>query len=162
GYFALVMATGIVSMAVGEAGAAHLSAFMLGLTIACYLVLVVAYGWRLGRYLAQFLADAVDPAKTFAFFSFVAGSDVLAGRLASDGRDAWTAALLIVSAAAWLLLSYGIPLSLVTRRGARSALADVNGTWFLWTVGTQSIAVVMTTFPPPLAARLAPAAVGLW
>jgi len=49
GYFALVMATGIVSAAVSAEGATSLSAILLGLTTVCYLVLVVAYGWRLVR-----------------------------------------------------------------------------------------------------------------
>ena len=61
GYFALVMATGIVSRAVGADGSARLSGFLLGLTIACYAVLVVAYGWRLAGYRREFLADAANP-----------------------------------------------------------------------------------------------------
>ncbi len=161
-YFALVMATGIVSVAVGETGATSLSAVMLGLTIVCYVALLVAYGWRLSRYRPQFLADAANPAKAFAFFTFVAGSDVLGTRLALDGHHAWTAVLLILAVLAWLLLTYGMPLGLVTRHGTQSALAGVNGTWFLWTVGTESIAVSATTFPRSLARTLSPMAVGFW
>ena len=162
GYFALVMATGIVSVAVGAAGAPGLSAVMLGLTIACYLVLVAAYGWRAGRYHSRFLADTADPAKAFALFTFVAGSDVLGARLAIDGHDAWTAVLLAVAAVAWLLLSYGIPLLLVSRRGTRPLPAGINGLWFLWPVGTQSIAVAVTALPLAPARTLAPVAVCLW
>jgi tellurite resistance protein TehA-like permease len=161
-YFALVMATAIVSVAVGEAGATSLSAVMLVLAIVCYVALVVAYGWRLGRYRPQFLADAANPAKAFAFFTFVAGSDVLGTRLAMDGHHAWTAALLIVAVLAWLLLTYGMLLGLVTRHGARSALAGADGTWFLWAVGTQSIALSATTFPRSLARTLTPMAVSFW
>src|SRR5262249_53958087 len=43
GYFALVMATGIVSLAVGSSGAAGLSAAMLVLGVVCYLVLIACY-----------------------------------------------------------------------------------------------------------------------
>lgn len=162
GYFALVMATGIVSVAVSADGAPRLSGILLGLAIVCYLVLVVAYGWRLAQYRPEFLADVADPAKAFAFFTFAAGSDVLGTRLAADGHHAWTAVLLIVAVVAWLLLSYGMPLGLVTRHGTRSALAGVNGTWFLWTVSTQSIAVAVTTFSPSTARALTPVAVGFW
>ena len=125
-------------------------------------MLVAAYGWRLSRYRRAFLADARDPATTFAFFTFTAASDVLGARLAADGHHAWAAVLLIAAVLAWLLLSYGLPLGLVTRRGARPALAGVNGTWFLWTVGTQSVAVAVTAFPPSPARTLAPVAVGFW
>ena len=162
GYFALVMATGVVSVAVGAAGAATLSALLLGLAIGCYLVLAAAYGWRLRRWRHELAADATDPATAFAFFTFTAASAVLAARLAAGGHRTWATFLLAAAVLAWLVLSYGVPLCLVTRPGTRPALAGVNGTWFLWTVGTQSIAVAVTAFPPALARTLAPAAVGLW
>jgi len=162
GYFALVMATGIVSAAVSADGATSLSAILLGLTTVCYLVLVVAYGWRLVRYRPEFLADVADPAKCFAFFTFAAGSDVLGIRLAQDGHYTWTAVLLVLAVLAWLLLNYGLPLGLVTRHSTRPALAGINGTWFLWPVSTQSIAVDVTTFRPSVAGTLTPVAVGFW
>jgi tellurite resistance protein TehA-like permease len=162
GYFAIVMATGIVSEAVQAAGATSVSSVMLVLTIAGYLALCAAYGWRFARFRRQFLADAADPGKAFAFFTFVAGSDVLGSRLAIDGHYGATATLLILAGLAWVLLSYGMPLGLVTRHGTRSALAGSNGTWFLWTVGTQSIAVSLASLRPPLASGLAALATGFW
>jgi tellurite resistance protein TehA-like permease len=162
GYFALVMATGIVSTAVGADGATGLSAAMLVVDIICYLVLIALYGWRLSSYRPEFLADATDPRTAFSLFTFVAGSGVLGARLARDGHYTATAVLLVLAGAAWLLLTYGTPLILVTRHGTRSALADVNGSWFLWTVGTQSLAVALTSLAPPVASSLAALAVLLW
>jgi tellurite resistance protein TehA-like permease len=161
-YFALVMATGIVSVAVDQDGATSLSAVMLVVAIVGYVALVVAYGWRLIQYRPQFLADLANPLMAFAFFTFVAGSNVLGTRLALDGHHAWTGVLLIVATAAWLLLTYGVPLGLVTRHGTQSALAGADGTWFLWAVGTQSIALSATTFPRSLARTLTPTAVSFW
>jgi hypothetical protein len=63
------MATGIVSVAVGAAGAATLAAVLLGLAIGCCLALVAAHGWRLSWWRPEFTADATDPAKVFAFFT---------------------------------------------------------------------------------------------
>jgi tellurite resistance protein TehA-like permease len=162
GYFALVMATGIVSRAVGVDGSARLSGILLALTIACYAILVVAYGWRLIGYRREFLADLADPRKTFAFFTFVAASDVLGSRLAADGHSWATVALLIVAIVVWLLLNYGVPLMLITRHGTKSALVGVNGTWFIWVVGTQSIAVSATVLPKPVPASLVALAVTCW
>jgi tellurite resistance protein TehA-like permease len=85
GYFALVMATGILSTAADQDGAAMLSRALLVLTIVCYLVLLAATSWRLARYRAEFLADGTDPALAFTMFTFVAGSDVLGARLAGLG-----------------------------------------------------------------------------
>jgi tellurite resistance protein TehA-like permease len=52
--------------------------------------------------------------------------------------------------------------SLITSHGARSALAGINGSWFLWTVGTQSLAVALASLKPPLASPLVVLAVLLW
>lgn len=162
GYFALVMATGIVSRAMRSDGSARLSAILLVLTIAFYAILVVAYGWRLAGYRREFLADAANPRKAFAFFTFVAASDVLGSRLAADGHGGATAGLLIVAGLAWLVLNYGIPLMLITRRGAEPALSGVNGTWFVWVVGTQSIAVSATVLPSPVPTGVVALAVAFW
>ena len=77
GYFAPVMATGIISQAIRLEGAASLPGFLLSAGIVAYLLLVIAYGWRLAGYRREFLADAADPRRAFAFFTFTAASDVL-------------------------------------------------------------------------------------
>jgi len=161
GYFALVMSTGILSTAADQDGAAMLSRALLVLTVACYLVLLAATGWRLARYRAEFLADGTDPALAFTMFAFVAGSDVLGARLAAAGYGAVTEILLVLAGAVWLLLSYGLPLALIAGRGAASALAGANGTWFLCVVGTQSIVVALAALAP-LPGGLAALAVTLW
>lgn len=143
GYFALVMATGIVSKAVLLDDAPTLSGTLRGVGLVAYVLLAAASAWRLARYRREFLADARDPARSFAFFTFVAGSDVLAARLAGDGHQVAAAALLAAAGAGWLLLSYSLPLLLllIGRAGSTPALAGANGTWFIWVVGTQSMAV---------------------
>jgi tellurite resistance protein TehA-like permease len=162
GYFALVMATGIVSRAVRSDGSGRLSGILLVLTIVFYAVLVVAYGWRLAGYRREFLADAANPRKAFAFFTFVAASDVLGSRLAADGHSGATIGLLIVAGLAWLLLNYGVPMMLIARHGTQPALSGINGTWFVWVVGTQSIAVSATVLPSPVPAGVVAVAMASW
>jgi hypothetical protein len=48
-----------------------------------YVLLAVAYAWRLAGYRQEFLADARDNSRAFAFFTFTAASDMLAARLAT-------------------------------------------------------------------------------
>lgn len=160
GYFAFIMATGIISSAVDGEGVPWLSVILLVIALVAYPVLVVAYGWRFARHRDAFMTDAMDPRTAFAYFTFVAGSNVLGARLAADGHDGATVALLILAVLAWITLSYVMPVRLLTHHGPRSALAGVNGTWFLWTVGTESIAVAAASLTS--AARLAPVAVGFW
>src|SRR5262249_1706096 len=99
GYFALVMATGIVSKAMRLDGADALSGALLGATIVAYVLLAAAYAWRLVRYRREFLADTRAPGRAFAFFAFVAASDVLGARVAGGGHEVAAAALRAVSGA---------------------------------------------------------------
>jgi Voltage-dependent anion channel len=65
----------------------------------------------------------------------------------------------------WLVLTYGVPASLLLARERDSVLGGVNGAWLLWVVGTQSLSVaasVLVPVWPSQAGLLAPAAVGLW
>ena len=63
------------------------------------------------------------------------------------------------------MLSYVIPVRLILGPRPRPVLAGVNGTWFIWVVGTQSIAVTWAMLDQPAGreARIAPlVAVLLW
>lgn len=112
GYFALVMATCIVSRGMQLDGAARLSGILLAAGITAYVVLAAVYAARLAAYRADVRADAADPRRAFGFFSLTAGSDVLAARLAADAHMAAAAVLLVIGGASWVLLSYGLPLLL--------------------------------------------------
>lgn len=172
GYFGLVMATGIVSQATKLDGAALLSDILLWLAILAFLVLVVMYAWRLAAYPRTVRADSRDPRQAFGFFTLAAGADVLAARLAGDGNVAVAAVLLAIGGVTWVLLGYGIPLVLAGQRiprpdragegGFRPVLAGANGTWFLWPVAAQSVAVGLTSLSPPVPAALAVLAVTCW
>jgi len=147
GYLALVMATGIMSVAMSEHGLPGLSLALLWLAVACYVVLVVLYAWRLLRYRADAGGDLRDPARAFGFFTIVAGTDVLGTRLAADGQALVAFALLTAAGAAWLALVYVVPW-LAALHGRSQVIAEVNGTWFIWAVATQSVAVLSATLEP--------------
>ncbi|HET7312084.1 MAG TPA: tellurite resistance/C4-dicarboxylate transporter family protein [Mycobacteriales bacterium] len=141
GYFALAMATGITSTVLHEIGHRTTSSALLIVDIACFVILCVLYAARAARYPSNFVADIAAPDRAFAFFTFVAACNVLGVRLALDGHRWATLALAIVSAVAWLALSYGVPAQLILGPRPRPVLAGVNGTWFIWVVGTQSISI---------------------
>jgi len=85
------------------------------------------HGHRLGR--------------AFNSFAFVAACDVLGSRLAEDGHHAPAAALAATALVAWLGLTWLVPGRLAARTRRRPAITDVSGSWYLWTVGTQSLAI---------------------
>lgn len=147
GIFSLVMATCIVSRAMQLDGAARLSGILLAGAIAAYVVLAAVYAGRLAVNWAGVRADAADPRRAFGFFTLAAGSDVLAARLAPDAHLTAAAVLLVIGGVSWALFSYLLP-PLLTGRG-EPALAGASGSWFLWPVATQSVAVGLTSLPPP-------------
>lgn len=147
GVFAFVMATGIVSTAQRGDGQLAVSDLLLLIGVAGYFGLIAVTGWRLLRWPRQVLADVVSP-RGFTFLTFVAASNVLAARLAA-GDWWWPAAVLFLAGVAgWLVLGYGVPLGLIADPRRHPDLDQVNGTWFLWVVGTQSVAVAATALAP--------------
>lgn len=147
GAFAFVMASGIVSTALRANDAPLAADLLLWAGVAGYVVLVAVSGWRLLGWPKRLLADLVSP-RAFAFLTFVAASNVLAADLATSGHRWAATALFLTGLAGWLVLGYGIPLGLVADPRRRPRLDQVNGTWFVWVVGTQSVAVAATALVP--------------
>ncbi len=147
GSFALVMATGILSIGL-HAVLPALSAVLLWLAASCHAVLTVAFAWRLLRFRAEVGADLADPSRAFGFFTFVAGTDVLGTRLALEGRTGAALVLLVVGALAWVVLGYLVPWKAAVNHLGHCPVDRVNGSWFVWVVGSQSVAVLASTLEP--------------
>jgi tellurite resistance protein TehA-like permease len=162
-YFALVMASGIISVGLTQHGSGPLSMVPLVVCALGYVVLVALNVWRVMAHRDAFLADVTDPGRAFGFFTFIAGSNVLGVRLAIAGLPALTIALLVLTTAAWLVSGYLVPWMalLVRRRGP--VLAEANGSWFVWVVASQSVATAAAVVEPQLASiRVAVAALAVF
>jgi tellurite resistance protein TehA-like permease len=165
GYFAFVMATGIISIGTSLLGPSWLSRVLLAFTVAGLVVLAAALVIRLACFRSSVAADIMAPERVFGFFTITAGLDVLGARLASAGHPLVTAILAGVAAAVWLMLTYGVPASLLLTRVQGSVLGGVNGSWLLWVVATQSLSVAATAVIaawPSESRLLATAAAGFW
>ncbi|MBO0885405.1 MAG: tellurite resistance/C4-dicarboxylate transporter family protein [Mycobacterium sp.] len=142
GYFALVMATGIVSISMHQHRAYALSVALLWLACIAYIVLVLANTARIIVFRADFVNDLKDPRRAFSLFTFVAGTDVLGARFAIDTHYWMAFGLLIIGWLAWLVLGYVVPWAAVFRTTHRPVLRHANGTWFIWVVASSSVAVL--------------------
>lgn len=165
GYFALVMASGIISVGMELEGFRTLSLGLLGVCGVAFVVLLVLTGWRFVEYRAAVNDDFMDPRRAFGFFTFVAGTNVLGVRLGMEGWYVVTALLLAFSGLAWLVLGYVVPWTAVLGRSERPVVATANGTWFIWVVASQSVAVAAATIEPvfdPARRELALLAVVSW
>jgi len=150
-YFALVMATGTLSMALHEVGLDGVSVVLLIIDALAYAALAVLTVWRLVSFRSRVAEDVRDPTRGFGFFTIVAGSNVLASRLVVAGFDGVAYALLVVGTAAWLVLGYLVPwLVLVRGQGdtEASGFQRADGSWFVWAVASQSVAVAAAMLQP--------------
>lgn len=167
-HFTFVMATGIVSTAlhnslvVWPAGtvpgeiARLLSVVLFGLALAGYVVLFTGV-------LAGLAAGITTPrgelaGRSVRTLAVVAAGGVLAARMTPLGWHGLALALIAVSAAAWLVLQYGVLGALVVRAGATRggrSLRLFDGTWFLVVVSTQALAVSLGAWSKATGADLA-------
>jgi tellurite resistance protein TehA-like permease len=148
GYFALVMASGIVSVGMHLQGFTFLSLVLLVACAVAFATLLALNVWRLLVYRRALVEDFMDPARAFGFFTFVAGTNVLGVRLGVTGHYLATAVLLVFSGSAWLVLGYVVPWTAVLSREERPVTATANGTWFIWVVASQSVAAAAAALEP--------------
>lgn len=148
GGFAAVMATGAVSVGISYRHLRVLSTAMLAIGLALFAVLLVVHVWRLVAYPHLVAADGTRPASAFGYLTFVAAADVLSVRLALAGLTYPAIGFAIAGVLAWLVLGYGIPLLVMFRSPGAAVLARVNGSWLMWVVATQSVAVASATLHP--------------
>lgn len=143
GYFALVMATGIIAIAAGQQDLGWLGDALYVIAAVGYLVLVVLLALRIIRFPRLVATDLTSHAKGFAFLTIVAGTNVLGS--ASALIHGWWGlawALWWASLGLWAILVY-VTVVAVVIKAPKPALSDgINGTWFLLIVSTQSVAVL--------------------
>jgi len=147
GYFALVMATGIVAIGANQQNLDLLAQILYVITVLAYVVLAVLLASRMIRYWSNFAADVTNHAKGFAFLTTVAATNVLAS--ASIVIHGWwnlAWALWWASLVLWAAFVYTTLIAVVTDRDKPGLQGGINGSWFLLTVSTQSIAVVAGLF----------------
>jgi tellurite resistance protein TehA-like permease len=147
GYFALVMATGIIAIGAGLVGYSVLSEVILGFTVAAFVILVLAYTARLVRFRGWVRRNLRTPTMAVAYFTVAAGCDVLATRLVTAGHVNVALGLGAAAAVVWLALTYWLPWSIVTST-RHPVLADMNGSWLVWVVATQSLAIIAAAVAP--------------
>ena len=162
--FNFVMATGIVSAGANALHLPWISLPLLPLAAVGYLILCIVTVWRLISYPARVFADASQETRAFGFFTFVAGGNVLAVRLSTAGLEVPALILMAVSAAAWVLFTYGLVARLAVVTG-KPGLGAASGGWLLWVVGTQSVgaaAAAIAAEHASVAGDFAFVAAGMW
>lgn len=148
-YFALVMSTGIVSIAAHYQGFEVIAGGLFGLNIVAYGILWVLYIARMIRFADRFKADFRDHTLGFGFFTVVAASGVLGSQvLLLAGSFIVASALWCVTLILWICLIYGIFTGLITKEEKPAIDEGINGGWLLAIVATQAVTVLSTSIAP--------------
>ena len=141
-YFALVMATGIVSIASGRAGFRTIAAVLLWLNAGQYLLLWFLTSWRLLRYRRALVDDLTNHRLAPGFFSAVAATSVMGNQLILTGAYDLALGLWIFGLFIWVTLTYTIFTTLTIKETKPTIDQGITGAWLLAVVATQSIAVL--------------------
>jgi tellurite resistance protein TehA-like permease len=142
-YFALVMATGIVSIATYLHGIPVLPKVLFWLNTLFLAGLVAATGARILRYPRAFTADIQNHSRGVGFFTTVAAIAVFGTELVLLMDAAEVAAVFWIAAAAlWFVTIYGV-LAVLTVKPDKPRLADgLNGGWLVSVVAFQAVAML--------------------
>lgn len=141
GYFALAMATGIISNALFLEGQRTLSELLFGLAAAAYPWLLALTVMRLAAFPRRVWADLTDPKLVFSFFTLVAASDVLGLGAHLRGYGQVALALWLFALVAWFVLIY-LSFSVLTFLNTAHGANVVHGGWLIAIVGTQSLVIL--------------------
>jgi tellurite resistance protein TehA-like permease len=143
-YFALVMATGIVSIGAHLLDVPVVDVVLFAVNIGAYVVLWVLTGLRLIRHRRSLLDDLTNHRQALGFLTIVAGTCVLGAQMIVIAHDyAIATGLLIVGGALWVVLVYTIFTALTIKPDKPSLAEGINGGWLLAVVATQAIAVLI-------------------
>ncbi|MFA5665289.1 MAG: tellurite resistance/C4-dicarboxylate transporter family protein [Castellaniella sp.] len=166
-YFALVMATGIVSMGGHLMGYPALARGLLVLNGVQYAVLWVLYILRAVYHPRRFFGDMVDHLKGSGYFTLVAATGVLASQFMVQENDYWLGFVLWgLACLLWILLTYTIFTAFTVKPEKPTLAEGISGAWLLAVVATQSIAVcsalLATHIDQPFRLELNLMALSMW
>jgi tellurite resistance protein TehA-like permease len=142
-YFALVMATGIVSIACHLTGFARLAVILLWINVGFFAVLWALFILRVLRFRERVVADVMHHGRAVGFFTIVAATCVLGSQSLLIG-GAWrvAAALWAAGVVLWALVTYTV-FSVLTVKTEKPSLAEgINGGWLVAVVAAQSVSVL--------------------
>ena len=152
GYFSMVMATGILSLAAHLLGVPVLPRVMFALNWVLFAIICLLALARVIWHPRRTLDDLVDHLRAPGFFTFVAACSILASQSLLIGGSLRIAVVLgAIGGLAWITLIYTIFTVLTVKSNKPSLDRGINGGWLLAVVATQSMAVLGALVAPEVA-----------
>jgi tellurite resistance protein TehA-like permease len=142
-YFAIAMATGVVSLGAWDFGLPVLATGLFAFNLVAYVIVACLTAFRLIRYPRLFFADMTDHRLGPGFFTAVAGSCILGAQFLLIVRSPTVATVfLALGTALWVGLIYTIFAALTVKREKPTLEKGLTGAWLIAVVATQSIALL--------------------
>lgn len=157
GYFALVMATSALSVALYLLDDRLIAEVLLAANVLAYALLCGLVLLRVIYFPHRVLADLLDHARAPGFFTLVAGTCVFGADIAVTtqlfilAEMFWAAGIVL-----WVMVMYGFFTVIVTRSDKPNLETGINGAWLIAAVATQSVAVLGAVIAPRFAAPAIP------
>lgn len=167
GYFSMVMATGIMSLAAHLLGVPVLPVVLFAVNWALFAIIGVLALARLLWHPRKVLDDLFDHLKAPGFFTFVAACSILGSQcLLIGGSLPLAIAFGCIGLIFWVGLTYTIFTVLTVKQNKPSLEKGINGGWLLAVVATQSMAVlaglISMHMPQPIRMELNFFALSMW
>jgi tellurite resistance protein TehA-like permease len=141
--FAVVMATGIVSLAVNGAGLPIVAHILFWLNVVLFVVLCCLLAARCVYHGARVIDDLRQHARAPGFFTTVAATCILGNQcILLAGAPEVAAGLWLAALALWLFLTYTVLPSLMEAPTKPPLEKGLNGGWLLAVVATEAICVL--------------------
>jgi tellurite resistance protein TehA-like permease len=142
-YFALVMATGIVSIACGLLDMRPVAVVLLWANSAFYIVLWALTTIRVVRFRDRVAADLMHHGRAVGYFTVVAATCVLGSQwLVLVGTWRLAAWLWAAGIGLWATITYSVFTALTVKADKPSLADGINGGWLVSVVAAQSVAVL--------------------
>jgi len=148
-YFALVMATGALSIGTHLLGMEIFSKSLLYVNIAAYLILWLLTLTRIVFFFPKLISDLTSHQNGPGFFTLVAGTSVFGSQLIIVAENhtiplyLWGVAIFL-----WLIIMYTFFTAVTIRKDKPAIQQGINGAWLIAAVGTQSVSILGTLLVP--------------
>ncbi len=145
-YFALAMATGIVSSASHRMGFEAIAISLFWLNILFFICLLLLTTGRIIFFPRSFFSDMSNHSRGVGYLTVVAAANIVGSQFIELYKDFGVAVFLFLfSLVLWMVLIYAIFAVLATHAEKPTLRNGVNGIWLISTVSTQSISILSST-----------------
>ena len=142
-YFALVMATGIVSIAAKFMGMPSIAFALLPVNVLAFAALWILTAIRVARFFGEVRKDLADHQRGVGFFTAVAATSVLGSQVMILLQERSVAVVLwILTVALWGVLIYTVFTALTVKEVKPTLEDGINGGWLVAVVATESVSTL--------------------